>query len=195
MRHLLKFRLWILPLLGFVLGYAYAYIFFNGLLATWHFVGKPDENIERIIGVKEGRKLLVATETGKLYSFGFYYRGKVALPPHILWEKERVDTVDTVSHLDWGADFITLPPLFQVEQLYELEYQYKVEGKGDVKFALAADGNLWMWNHKVAGLTGLVYYFYPVTGFLVGSAVALFTKGVNWLKVKVKDRFVQREIR
>jgi len=147
----------------------------------------------RIIGIKEGRKLLVATETGKLYSFGFYYGGEVALPPHLSWEKEQVDTVDTVSHSDWGADFITLPPLSQVEQLYELEYQYKVEGKGEVKFALAADGNLWMWNHQIAGLTGLVYYFYPVMGFLVGSAVALFTKGVNWLKVK--DRFIQREIR
>lgn len=193
MRHPLKFSLWILPLLGFVLGLAYAYIVFNGLLATWHFVGKPDENIVRIIGIKEGRKLLVTTETGEIYSFGFYYRGKVALPPQLSWEKEQLDTVDPVSHSDWGADFITLPPLFQVEQLYELEYLYKVEGKGEVKFALAADGNLWMWNHQNAGLAGLVYYFFPVMGFLVGSAVALFIKGVNWLKGK--DRFIQREIR
>ena len=192
MKHPRRFSLWVLPLIGFVLGLAYAYIFFNGILATWHFVGKPDENIVRIIGIKEGRKLLVATETDKLYSFGFYYRGEVALPPQLSWEKEQLDTVDTVSHSDLGADFITLPPLFQVEQLYELEYRYKVEGKGEVKFALATDGNLWMWNHKIAGLAGLVYYFFPVMGFLVGSAVAIFIKGVNWLKGK--DRFIQREV-
>ena len=183
-KHLMKFSLWVLPLIGLVLGYAYAHIFFNGLLATWHFVGKPSENIVRIIGIKDGRKLLVATDTGKLYSFGFYYGGEVALPPHLTWEKEQVDTVDTVSHPDWGADFITLPPRFQVEQLYELEYLYKVEGKGEVKFALAADGNIWMWHHQIAGLTGLVYYFYPVIGFLVGLVVALFIKWVNWFKVK-----------
>lgn len=193
MRYLRKSRLLILPLLGIVLGLAYAYIFFNGLLKTWHFVGKPDENIVRIIGIKEGSKLLVETETGKIYSFGFYYREEVALPPQILWEKEQLDTVDKVSHLDWGEDFITLPPLFQVKQLYELEYLYKVEGKGEVKFALAAEGNLWMWNHRIAGLTGLVYYFYPVIGFLVGLVAALFIQGVNWLKGKV--RFNQREIR
>jgi len=98
-----------------------------------------------------------------------------------------------VSHSDLVADFITLPPLFKFEQLYELEYQYKVEGKGRVKFALATDGNLWIWNHKIAGLTALVYYFFPVMGFLVGSAVAMFIKGVNWHKGL--DRLNQQEIR
>ena len=192
MKHPLRLRFWVLPLIGFVLGLVYAYIFFNGIFATWHFVGKPDENIVRIIGINEGRKLLVATETDKLYSFGFYYRGEVALPPQLSWVKEQLDTVDTVSHSGLGADFITLAPPFQVEELYELEYQYKVEGKGEVKFALATDGNLWMWNHKIAGLTGMVYYFFPVIGLLIGSVVAMFIKGVNWLNGK--DRFIQREI-
>lgn len=63
--------------------------------------------------------MLVATETGKIYSFGFYYRGEVALPPQLSWEKEQIEPVDPVSHSDLGADFITLPPLFKVEQLYE----------------------------------------------------------------------------
>jgi len=193
MKHPPRFTLWVFPLIGFVLGLAYAYIFFNGMLATWHFIGKPDENIVELIGIKEGRKLLVATETGKIYSFGFYYRGEVALPPRLSWENEQIEPVDPVSHSDLGADFITLPPLFKIEQLYELEYQYKVEGKGRVKFALATDGNLWIWNHKIAGLTALVYYFFPVMGFLVGSAVAIFIKGVNWLKGK--DRLNQQEIR
>jgi len=89
MKYPLKFILWILPVLGFVLGYAYAYVFFHGLLETWHFVGKPDENIARIYGIKEARKLLVATETGKLYSHEFgkiffnefnNYEGEVVLP-------------------------------------------------------------------------------------------------------------------
>jgi hypothetical protein len=185
MRRSPKFIPWIFPFLGIVLGYGYAYVFFHGLLETWQFVGKPDQNIVRIIGIRDRRKLLVATETGKIYSFGFYHQGKAALPPQLSWEKEQLDTVDPISRFEYyGADFISLPPRFQVKQLYDLQYEYRVEGKGEVKFALAPDGNLWMWNHQIAGLTGLVFDFYPVTGIVVGLAVALFIAGVNWLKGK-----------
>ncbi len=193
MGHRLKFTLWILPILGIGFGYACAYLFFHGLLETWHFIGKPDENILRIIGIHESRKLLVATATGEIVSFGFYNKGEVALPPLISWEKELLGPVDPVSHLNYyGADFYTLPPLFQVKQLYKMEYLYDVEGKGEVKFALATDGNLWMWDHQIAGLTGTVFFFYPIFGFLVGSAITLFIIGVNWLKGK--SRFIQRDI-
>jgi hypothetical protein len=64
-----------------------------------------------------------------------------------------------------------------------------VEGKGEVKFALADDGNLWMWNHQIAGLTGIVFQFYPVMGFLAGLAVVLIFIGGNWLKGK--NHFIQ----
>jgi hypothetical protein len=190
MRHPLKLILWVLPVLGFVLGYAYAYMFFHGLLETWRFVGKPDENIARIYGIRQARKLLVATETGNIYSLefgkisfnGFYYEGEVALPPQPAWEKEEHDTVDPAHPLQYyGADFFTWPPLFQVAQLYEAAYLYNFEDKGEVKFALAADGNLWMWNHQIEGLTGAVYfYFAPVMGFLAGLVVVLIVIGVNW---------------
>jgi hypothetical protein len=200
MRHPLKLFLWVLPVLGFVLGYACAYLFFHGLLETWHFVGKPDENIARIDGIREARKLLVTTETGKIYSFVFgniflnefyNYEGEVALPPRPAWEKEEHDTVDPVRPLEYyGADYFTWPPLFQVVQWYEVAYVYEFESKGEVKFALAADGNLWMWNHQIEGLTGAVLSFFcPVIGFLAGLAVVLIVIGVNWLKRK--NHFIQ----
>jgi hypothetical protein len=204
MKYPLKFILWILPVLGFVLGYAYAYVFFHGLLETWRFVGKPDENIARIYGIRDARKLLIATETGNIYSLEFgkiflnefnNYEGEVALPPHPVWEKEERDTVDPVHPLQYyGADFFTWPPLFQVEQLYEAAYLYNFEDKGEVKFALAADGNLWIWNHQIEGLTGAVYFFSaPVMGFLAGLFVVLIVTRVNWLKGK--NLFNQQEIR
>jgi|OpeIllAssembly_1097287.scaffolds.fasta_scaffold259353_1 hypothetical protein len=198
MRHPLKLILWVLPVFGFVLGYAYAYMFFHGLLETWHFVGKPDENIARIYGIREARKLLVATETGKIFSFefgkiffnGFSYEGEVVLPIQPVWEIEEHDTVDPAHPLQYyGADFFTWPPLFQVEQLYEAAYLYEFEGKGEVKFALAADGNLWMWNHQIEGLTGaVVFCFAPVMGFLAGLVVVLIVTGTN--RPKVKNRFI-----
>jgi hypothetical protein len=198
----LKIILWILPIPGIVLGYACAYLSFHGLFETWYFVGKPNENITRMRGISEANKLLVATETGKLYSFefgrifynGFHYEGEAALPPQPAWEKEALDAIDPVHALQYyGADFFSWPPLFQVEQLYQMEYLYRVEGKGEVKFALAADGNIWMWNHQIAGLTGLVFFFYPVIGFLFGAAAALLILGVRWLNGKTGA--FQREIR
>lgn len=182
----LKFILWLLPLAGIVLGYAYAYLFFHGLLETWYLIGTPGEKIARIVGIFGRRKVLVATETGKLYAFGFYTGERVSLPTQLSWEKEQLDLVDPASTLQYeGADFYSLPPLFQVEQLYDMEYIYRVEGKGEVKFALAVDGNLWMWSHKISGLTGLVFAFYPVFGFLIGAAIAIIVTGVNWLNTQL----------
>ena len=139
MRHPLKFILWVLPVLGFVLGYAYAYVFFHGLLETWHFVGKPDENIVRIYGIRDARKLLVATETGNIYSLefgkisfnGFYYEGKSLSHPNRRGKKKSMILSILLHPLQYyGADFFTWPPLFQVVQLYEAAYLYKYEGKG-----------------------------------------------------------------
>ena len=65
-----------------------------------------------------------------------------------------------------------------------------MESKGEVKFALAADGNLWMWNHQIEGLTGAVLFFFcPVMGFLAGLVVVLIVIGVN--RLKRKNRFIQ----
>ncbi|RPI23856.1 MAG: hypothetical protein EHM70_22005 [Chloroflexota bacterium] len=185
MRQSTKHVLWILPVVGFGLGLAWAHVFFTGLSETWHKVGNPGEAVVRIIGIRDGRQLLVGTETGRIYSLGFSDLGEVALPPAQVWEIEQQETVDEVSRTEWGKDFLTLPPLFKVEQLYKLEYVYKVEGKGEVKFALAPGGNIWMWTHQIAGLTGLVYYFYPVMGFLACLAVALSIVVIGRLKRKV----------
>ncbi|RPI85040.1 MAG: hypothetical protein EHM41_11845 [Chloroflexi bacterium] len=182
----LKRFLWsgllLLPLLGLLTGYAYAHIFFNGIFAPWHLVGKPGKNIERIIGIRDVEKIIVAAESGDVYSLEFMHQGEVALPSQLLWEAERADMVDSAYSKDWGEDFRTLPPPFSVKQLIMLEYVYKVEGRGEVKFALDDDGNLWMWNHAIAGLTGLVYFFHPVIGLMVGLVVVLVVFGINWLK-------------
>jgi hypothetical protein len=145
----LNWLLWTLPFLGFALGYAYAYVSYHGLLETWHFVGKPGENIAQILGVREARDLLVATETGRIFSVGFADGGEVSFsfPPR--WEQEGQDSSDPVNPLEYyGADFYTVPPLFQVAQPYEMENIYRWEGKGAVKFALASSGNLWMWSRN-----------------------------------------------
>ena len=66
-----------------------------------------------------------------------------------------------------------------------MEYIYKIEGKGAVKFAVDADGNLWMWKHQIAGLTGLVLYYYPIIGFVAGLFAIVVIEGT--------DRFIPNQ--
>ena len=166
--------LWLLPILGLGLGYGYAYISYHGLLVSWRQVGKPDENIVRINGIRDGRRLLVTTESGKNYALDFFDQEPVPLPLPVSWQSELEDTVDPHTSIQhYGADFYPWPPPVMVEQLYEHNYIYRVEGKGELKFALAPNGNLWMWHHHITGLTGLIYYFYPIYGFFAGIALAL----------------------
>jgi hypothetical protein len=195
LKNRLNYILWIFPVLGILLGYAFAYLFFHGFLATWQFAGNPGEKIVSIHGIRKAGNLLVNTQTGKSFSLEFgnfiinefsnNYEGEFALQAQPKWEEELLDSIEPVRHLEYyGADFFTLPPHFRVQQLYDWTYIYRVEGKGEVKFALAADGNLWVWNHQIAGLTGLVFYLYPVIGFFAGLVIVRIVAAANWLKDK-----------
>jgi hypothetical protein len=177
-----------MPFIGFVVGYVFAFADYYGILENWQLVGKLDDNISQIIGVEEGGKLYVSTEKGdiyslkfgQLYSYGFNYHGAMTLAPQISWEKEQPGTFELISpRRPWYPDFITMPPLFRVKQLYELEYVYRIEGKGEAKYALAGDGSLWMWNHETSGLSGLILYFCPFMGFIAGITVMLLIRGVK----------------
>ena len=187
MKQQLKFSLWVLPFLGFVLGFVYAYSYFHGLFEIWHRVGKPEENIVQIVGLQEDGKLFVTTETGEIFSITLADASEMTLSLPVVWNREdHVSGEPFPSVKYYGAGFFTLPPLFQVVQLYQMEYIYHWEGKGAVKFALDAEGDLWMWKHKIAGLTGLVLYYYPVIGFLAGLFTAFVIKGISWLQPKSK---------
>lgn len=183
MRYLLKLQLLLLPVLGALLGLACAHLRYSGLLETWQQVGSPGEPVRRILGVREGVKLLVETGTGAVYSLVLAPQAEDPLSAQINWQPETDNTADPVSLINYaGADFITLQPRFEVQQVYTHEFIYKVEGKGELQFALDESGNLWLWSHRTEGLTGLVYYFYPALGFLAGLALAAGMWGVGKIK-------------
>jgi len=171
------YHAWLLPVFGFVLGLACAYLVFYGLFETWRLAGSPGEKIVRIAGLQEGRAVLVETGTGGLYSLEFDQGEGVVLPAQTEWKPVLPGTVDPEPRGEGDARFFAWPPLFPVQQVLEWEYVYRVEGAGLVKFALAPDGNLWMWVHQNAGLAGLVFYFYPVMGMTAGLAAM----GLVWI--------------
>jgi hypothetical protein len=185
MRKHWKYIIWVLPLLGAILGYFWADIEFKGILKTWRQAGNPSEKVVKILGIRDGRAVLVESEAGSIYSLLFWNGEKARVTQPLQWEKELSASVDRPGKLHYyGADFVTLPPPFQIQQLYEHEYLYRVEGKGEVKFALDPYGNIWVWSHEIAGLTGLVYYSYPLTGFVLGLALLIILLPRVFLSVR-----------
>ncbi len=171
---------WVSPILGVILGFIGVYLYLNGFFATWHLVGNPGEQIVRVIGMKDIEKVLVATETGKLYSFKIYPASDRILLTQISWSVEQDDHVIRSPEPERDAGFITLPPLFQVKQSYK--FSYFSEQTGEIKFAIDPGGKIWMWSHRVGGLSGLFYLYIPAGGFFAGILVALVLSLVSWIK-------------
>ena len=187
-RKFLKIIPWILPLVLLGLGFISAHVLFIGLYQPWQGIGNPGENITQILGIRDGRKVLVKMQTGQVASYTFMDGEEVILPAQSGWQQEQDARVDPIVPLQYyGADFTSLPPLFTVTQLLDYQYIYQEEGKSEVKFALAADGDLWIWHHEIGGLTGIIYFYFPATGFVVGLVISLIFLVGKWLTRKSRS--------
>jgi hypothetical protein len=143
----LKYLLWVIPLLAILVTIIYARVFFSGVVEPWRLVGKPSENIARIIGVKftEG-KLYVSSASGHTYSLYFlqYIYRSSPLPAQWMTENEKINSSDPVQNYG-GEKFTPPPPPFLPIQLFEFGIP-AVESTSDMRFALSEDGNLWCWS-------------------------------------------------
>ena len=183
MRLLRRFFLFLLPLLGVCLGYGLAYQEYHGLLVAWQPVGNPGEPIQQILGTQAARRLLVVTQSEKVSAQEFAEQQPRSLLLPVNWQPALGTDPDVHRELAYfGADFTPRKLPVQVKQIYTHEYIYRVEGKGELRFALAEDGNLWVWDHKISGLSGLIFIYYPLTGLLAGMALILLIMGIGWLK-------------
>lgn len=191
MRIRFKFPLLFIPFLGGFLGYAWAFIFVNGLFVPWHFVGKPSEKISNIIGFVGGHDLFVETVSGNIYSLEYlnYLNGKDSLPLPIKWKKEENRIYEPDPIRKSYVKFLSLPLLVKTKQLYEKEFPI-IEGHHLVKFVLSEDGNLWMWNYGVGGLSVLTYLIYPIIGLFYGFIFALLIRtGIFIWRIITNRRF------
>lgn len=118
-----------------------------GLFTPWRLVGKPSEDISKIIGVHQD-KLYVSTDSGELFSLQI---PGSSIGTHAVWNKEQefpsgpqppcLGFVCVVEGAPWTA---SPPLLIHIKQIY----QFKVGGEGGTliyKFALSKDGNIWYW--------------------------------------------------
>lgn len=183
MRLLRRFFLILLPLLGICLGYGLAYLEYHGLLVAWQPVGNPGEPIQQILGTQSARRLLVVTQSDKVSSLEFIEQQPRSLLLPANWQTATSTDPDPYRELAYfGADFYPRTPPILPKQIYTHGYIYRVEGKGELRFALAENGNLWVWDHKISGLSGLIFFYYPLFGFLAGLALILLIMGIGYLK-------------
>jgi hypothetical protein len=180
-----KTLLWILPTAGILLGLAGAYISIYGLYHTWHFIGNPSEKISRIIGTGSNGKLMVETESGNIYSLLFYNNARI-------WNKEENLEMEFDPDLGSSGEYISLPLLRKIDQLYVQEIIYSTENRGFVKFALV-DGNLWMYEHIFATYGGVFLILFPFFGLIMGSIIDLIIYGI-YLHQKHKKRNLEKNI-
>lgn len=171
-----RFQLWIIPVLGIFFGIIYAFMFIHGLVVTWHFIGKPDEKIDQIIGIVDGHQLFVRTETGDIYSIDYYHHYRInELSSSIHWKKEEISSIQPDPPRYATMKFVSLPLFVNVKQKYEMSFQIN-EGELLVKFVLSKNGNLWMWNYGQGGMAPLTYFIFPVIGLVGGSIFAVIVR-------------------
>jgi len=188
MDHHKKFPLWVFPVLGIILGFAWAFIFMHGLVVPWQFIGKPSEPITKIIGFVGGPNLFVETESGTVYSIEYYnyINGRDFLPTPIKWTKVENTSLEPIPVRQGITNFISLPLVVRIKQTYEMEFPL-VEGYFLAKFVLDENGDLWLWNYGQGGFAGITYILYPLIGALGGGFLALLIKLGGWVSRKFRQ--------
>lgn len=183
MRYLRKYSLFIFPLLGLFLGYSLAYLEYHGLLVAWKPIENPGEPIRQILGVQGHQRLLVVTQSEQVFALEFTEQQPHSLLLPADWQAALDPAPDPHREIVYyGADFTPRPSPVRVSQIYKHTYIYRFEGRGELHFVLSEDGNLWVWDHKISGLSGLIFYYYPLIGFLAGLALALLILVYCWLR-------------
>jgi hypothetical protein len=185
-----KFNIWLLLLIGWILGIVGAIMYMNGLFAIWHPLGKPPENITKINGLVDD-KIYVTTVSGVTWSFSnfrFHYNDEPLPRKEIIWTKVNENYVISEPYRNDCDRFITWPPLFRIEQHYEMSFP-QIEGINCHKFAVTKDGTLWTWNYGIGSLSGISYFFLPIFGLLAGLVLVLGIKLIQFIRRRVlKDK-------
>ncbi len=146
-----RFLVWILPILGIILGIGFANLYIRGAFSTWGKASTSTEKISRIIGDVDEYNLLVETVSGEtLYvqtTHCWIYDNNGS---------QRGVSIQSQPEQDYAADYPMWPLPSRVKQTYDI-YYYSDGPKGLERFALTEDGELWYWNFCDSGWLDLGY--------------------------------------
>ena len=156
----------------------------SGLTVPWKFLGKPAENVSKIIGFEQN-KLYVYSETGEIYSLQYYQNYYESFPIPIQWSKEKNSNISPDPRLESGyMPFTSPPPPFKVKQIYQFKFP-QIEGSNVNKFALSEDGNLWFWGYSAGVYQGLQFLLILIIETLA-YLLALFIGFVIFLTKRIR---------
>jgi len=164
-----KLILWALPLLLIFATFLYIFIVGNGLNVPWKFVGKPSEDISKIVGYNyQVGKLFVSTDTGKMYSLPYHQFGD-PIPSSAQWTeddtyKKELDPIYGDNNVT--KDVLSPPTSFRAKQIYQFAFPV-IEGTNINKFALSEDGDLWFWSAGSGVFEGLYNFLILAVEILV----------------------------
>jgi hypothetical protein len=166
---------------GFLLGLFFAIFLEIGVFEIWQPLGKPPEEISRIIG-SSGAIVYVQTKSGTTYKYVF-----VSDSP--LWEVETSHDYRLYPKNSDSGYFITIPPLFWIKESYSIDDYGMVESGGIRRFAIAPDNSVWMWRHFSAGMAIIVLPIFPIAGLILGTLVAFI-----WFIVQLVIGYIPKRV-
>jgi hypothetical protein len=178
---------WIFILLGFLLGIFIAFSIETGLFEIWHLIGKPPDEIAKIIG-GNSNNVYVQTKSGDIYRFNYFNLPYNGGPASMAWEKETTHNLDLYPESHDSGYFITLPPLFYVSQSIGYYDYAGLENGGMEKFVIDPYGSVWQWSHFSAGMAAIVYPIFPIVGMVLGAFIALVWYVIQLILRRLKNR-------
>jgi hypothetical protein len=146
------------------LGLAYfSHLQIEGNFAAWKPLGSPPERVSQIIGFCDDNVCVETVNATKYYNCGNYEDCwiKAELSP----EEIKTYTLDPYVACMYEIRKPSLPP--NTIQLVEMKY-CSSGGVEQIYYALQQDGSIWVWNHTVADLAGLLLIGALVAGVQLG---------------------------
>ncbi len=157
--------------LGILIGYCVAFIYLHGLAEPWKLVGNPGEKVIDIIGVTEDLRAVFQSESGQVYSIKLPRNNESI--GYIRWIKAGSDVQVSESFELIEPRFLPPPPLFRIIEVYTIEIP-QIEAHEELKIAFSSDGNVWIWKYIIGGYSPILYYVFPILGFIIGLILAFF---------------------
>jgi hypothetical protein len=155
---------------GFLLGIFVAFSIETGLYEVWQPIGKPPEEITKIVGANS-QTVYVQTSSGNSYRYNFFSSTDESVPS--FWEIETGNDYFLYPQNTDSGYFITLPPLFRVNQSLSIHDYLAIENGGIRRFVIDPNGSMWMWRHFSTGM-GIVFLpIFPLAGIILGTFAAL----------------------
>jgi hypothetical protein len=164
--------------LGGLVGCQIAEMESYGFFETWHYLGIPPGGGEKIVGANqwflEVQTGTLARYTYKVFKCGDYF-SEFCWQVTLSGEDSRLKIHDPDPSC--GKFIVANPPTEVIEQVKVVQC-YGYMGMEQTHYVLGKDGSVWVWNHSISDLRGLLGINYMSKGLVIGFVVSFVIAGI-----------------